>query len=61
MKTSIKKFEEAFKSGDKENIAASLNKAYKLIDKAVSKGTIHKNTAARKKSRLAKMLKTIEA
>ena len=31
-----------------------LNYAYKLLDKSVSKGVLHKNTAARKKSRLTK-------
>jgi len=33
-----------------------LNKVYSIIDKAVKKGVIHKNTAARKKSRLGKLL-----
>jgi small subunit ribosomal protein S20 len=33
-----------------------VNKVYSIIDKAVKKGVIHKNTAARKKSRIGKML-----
>jgi small subunit ribosomal protein S20 len=53
VKTAVKKVYESIK----ENVAAeqiqeTVNKAYSLIDKAVSKGVIHKNTAARKKSRL---------
>ena len=38
-----------------------LTAAYKAIDKAMKKGVIKKNTAARKKSRLAKMLKKASA
>jgi small subunit ribosomal protein S20 len=33
-----------------------VNKVYSIIDKAVKKGVVHKNTAARKKSRIGKML-----
>jgi len=39
----------------------ALKMAIKRIDKAVSKGKIHKNTAARKKSRLIKQIRLIEA
>ena len=50
MKTVIKKFEAALESGDH----AAAEKAYKdavvSVDKAVNKGLLHKNTAARKKS-----------
>ncbi|HOO74349.1 MAG TPA: 30S ribosomal protein S20 [Tepiditoga sp.] len=37
---------------DREVILAALSDAFKAIDKAASKGVIHKNTAARKKSRI---------
>lgn len=37
------------------------NKVYSIIDKAVKKGVIHKNTAARKKSRIEKMFKKISS
>ncbi len=40
------------KEKDQNAINAALSNAYKLCDKAVSKGILHKNTAARKKSRL---------
>ena len=40
------------KEKDQNAIKSALSEAYKLCDKAVSKGILHKNTAARKKSRL---------
>ena len=54
IKTAIKKVYDAIKTeAAEEKITGELNNAYSLIDKAVSKGVMHKNTAARKKSRLA--------
>jgi len=53
---SIKKFMEAVNAADSENIQTCLRNAIKIIDKAASKGVIHKNTAARKKSSLYKRL-----
>jgi len=53
---SVKKFLEAVNAADHNNIEASLKNAIKIIDKAASKGVIHKNTAARKKSSLYKRL-----
>jgi small subunit ribosomal protein S20 len=41
-------------SGTKDACQKALNTAYKVIDMAVSKGVLHKNAAARRKSRLAK-------
>lgn len=52
IKTAMKKVLEAAKEGNKDAIATAMSKAYQLCDKAVSKGILHKNTAARKKSRL---------
>ena len=40
-------------TGDNENTVASLREAMRQLDKAASKGIIHKNNAARRKSRLA--------
>lgn len=54
MKTAIKKTEKAIKANDKEKAQANLDVAIKRIDKAESKGLIHKNKAARCKSRLTK-------
>lgn len=42
------------KAGNAKEIAKALQRAYKVIDMAVSKGILHKNAAARRKSRLAK-------
>ncbi len=51
IKTAIKKAL-ALATGDKKELDAALSKVYQLCDKAVSKVILHKNTAARKKSRL---------
>ncbi len=56
VKTSIRRFEEAVQTGDTDTAKAKLAAAASLIDKAAAKGVIHKNTAARKKSRLARIL-----
>jgi small subunit ribosomal protein S20 len=53
LKTSIKKVEVAAAAG--EPTEELLKSAQRTIDKAASKGTLHKKTAARKKSRLAKL------
>jgi len=54
VKTAVRKVLEAVKSANSEEITVALNKAYSVIDKAVSKGVLHKNTAARKKSRITR-------
>jgi len=55
-KTAVKKLNVAVGAGDVANTQAMLVQAIAAIDKAASKGVIHKNTAARKKSRLTKMV-----
>ena len=52
LKTEIKKANAAIESG--ENTVEAVRAAQKKIDQAVAKGLLHKNTAARKKSALAK-------
>ncbi len=52
IKTAVKKVLACAASDDKSELNALLSKVYQLCDKAVSKGILHKNTAARKKSRL---------
>jgi len=54
LKTTIRKLEEAMKAADKEDAGTKLRKAVVTIDKAVTKGILHKNAASRKKSRLTK-------
>ncbi|MBR1461315.1 30S ribosomal protein S20 [bacterium] len=59
IKTAIKKTLELAAGKDTEALSASLSKVYQLCDKAVVKGILHKNTAARKKSRLALAIKKL--
>ena len=54
IKTAIKKVLVCASSKDTTELNALLSKVYQLCDKAVGKGILHKNTAARKKSRLTK-------
>lgn len=60
MKTAMKKFEKAVKANDKEQAEVELNTAVKRIDKAVSSGLVHKNKAAREKSKLMKKKNEME-
>ena len=55
-KTAIKKVIAAVDSGDRDSALTAYRKAASVIDKAATKGVYHKNTVARKKSRLAKMV-----
>ena len=50
LKTSVKKFEAALETGDKTAAQTAYTEAVQKVDKAVQKGILHKNTAARKKS-----------
>lgn len=50
-------YKDSKKSTDKENVQIVLNSIYSLIDKSSKKNVYHKNTAARKKSKLAALLK----
>ena len=59
MKTFIKNAEEAIEKKEKD-AAEKVNIALKQIDKTQSKGIIHKNSAARKKSKLSLKLNTIK-
>ncbi len=54
LRTAIKKFEQAVQSSDLETAKTALKNATKSLDQAASKGIIHRNHAARKKSRLMK-------
>lgn len=60
-RTAVRKFEEAAQAKDVKNAEALFVEASKKIDMACTKGVIVKNTAARKKSRLAKKLNAIKA
>ena len=56
LKTTIKKFEAAVQANNAEEAKTSFVGVIKAIDMAAQKGVIHKNMAARKKSRLAAKL-----
>ena len=60
-KTAIKRFEEALNNKNIEDATKLFSVATKKIDQACSKGVIVKNTAARKKSNLAKKLNAANA
>ena len=53
VKTAIRKFREAAEAGDKDKAIELLRAASKQLDKAASKGVIHPNQAANKKSAMA--------
>lgn len=59
VKTVTRKTTEAVEAGKAEEATALLTKASSVIDKAVAKGVIHKNAAARKKSRLARKINAL--
>ena len=54
LKTSVRTVREAAKAGDKDAAGTALAAASRRLDKAASKGVIHKNQAANRKSALAK-------
>jgi small subunit ribosomal protein S20 len=54
LKTAIRRFREAAAAGDKDAATAQLRVASRALDKAASKGVIHQNQAANKKSAMAK-------
>jgi small subunit ribosomal protein S20 len=53
LRTAIRKATEAVASGNKETASAGIREAQPVIDAMVNKGLIHRNKAARHKSRLA--------
>jgi len=56
VKTLTKRLEAAATDGDAEKIAAEHRELVRLIDKAAARGALHKNTAARKKARAARLV-----
>ncbi|WP_131104012.1 30S ribosomal protein S20 [Ornithinimicrobium sufpigmenti] len=61
LRTFVRKFREAADSGDVATAEEALKVASKKLDKAVSKGVLHKNQAANKKSAMAKKFHRIGA
>jgi len=61
LKTSIRSFREAAAAGDAAKANVALQEASRKLDKAVSKGVIHSNQAANKKSSMAKQAAALSA
>ncbi len=59
LKTAIKKVRSGLEGRDREGAEKAFAEAVPLVDEAASKGLIHKNAAARYKSRLAHQLHTL--
>ncbi|ATW48474.1 30S ribosomal protein S20 [Streptomyces xantholiticus] len=60
LKTAIRKAREAVATGDVEQATVAARAASRQLDKAVSKGVIHKNAAANKKSALASKVSSLQ-
>ncbi|MFC0506865.1 30S ribosomal protein S20 [Micromonospora costi] len=61
LKTAIRKFHEAAETGDVEQATALMRDASRKLDKAVSKGVIHANQAANRKSAIAQRVASFSA
>lgn len=61
IRTFLRKVEEAIASGDKEQASAALKAAQPELARGITKGVLHKNTVARKMSRLSSRVKAITA
>jgi small subunit ribosomal protein S20 len=59
LKTAVRKFREAAEAGEKDQALELGRDASKKLDKAVSKGVIHRNQAANRKSAIAKKTATL--
>ncbi len=59
MRTQIRRVEEAIASGDREAAAGALSAAEPVLTRAAQKGILHRNTAARKVSRLSSRVKAM--
>lgn len=56
IKTYFRRLETAVESGDAETATAEARKLTSLIDKAVKRGALHRNTGSRKKSRVSRLV-----
>ncbi|HEY2314307.1 MAG TPA: 30S ribosomal protein S20 [Streptosporangiaceae bacterium] len=61
LKTSVRKFREAADAGNAEAAETALRAASIKLDKAASKGVIHKNQAANRKSAIAKRIEQLKS
>lgn len=61
VRTAVKGVRTALESGSRDEARATLLRTVQVLDKAVTKGVMHKNTASRRKSRLARQLNALAA
>jgi small subunit ribosomal protein S20 len=61
IKTYFRRLEDAVASGDGDRAATEQRELVSLIDRAVKRGALHRNTGARKKSRAAKLRATVSS
>jgi small subunit ribosomal protein S20 len=61
LKSGVRRFHDAVHDGDVERARSAFNALSKLVDQTAAKGTIHRNAAARRKSRLARRLNRLAA
>ncbi|MEU0489487.1 30S ribosomal protein S20 [Nocardiopsis changdeensis] len=61
LKTAVRRFREAAETGNVEQATVAQRSAARALDKAVSKGVIHKNQAANRKSAIAKRLHDLQS
>jgi small subunit ribosomal protein S20 len=59
LRTALRTFRAALTAGDKEKAQTGYRETASVLDKAVQKGVLHKNTASRYKSRLGKRLNAV--
>ena len=60
LRTYVRKFREAAEAGNVDEATAAMRAASRKLDKAVSKGVIHKNQAANRKSAIARRLSELQ-
>jgi small subunit ribosomal protein S20 len=61
VKDAVRTYEDALSAGAADKAASALKDVYKKLDRTADQGTMHKKTAARRKSRLAKRLNKLAA
>jgi len=61
VKTEVRKVIDSCNAGDKETAEKALKNAVPVLDKAVTKGILHRNTASRKISRISKKVSSLNA
>ncbi|MFH1767598.1 MAG: 30S ribosomal protein S20 [Candidatus Omnitrophota bacterium] len=60
LKKTLKKLRKSLEEKDTASLDANLKTSYSVLDKAVSKNILHRNTASRRKSRLTKLVASLK-